>query len=633
MKEFKGCRKLVEAKTDVFDYFHSQLSDNATGNGIPYLPIKLETVGSKGEGLGFLSNDVDILAIYDKNVASVCFPFLNINLTESMFVIDTHDCHNGYCRLKFHRGNRSAATSSYDPRDILRTNRDIFLRNSINSILLEIQQERNIGNDSSIHGPALTNDRLRCDWVFALQCTNPHHLITSYLNRKRNWPNVDVLVQLKNLQYTVVTAHHPNSNDPTLDFRISFASAEKYLIRHFSDNQFACYYFLKLIKAQIEKDVCVPNNTLKSYYVKTAFLWICEKLESDLWSDEKFLLCVSVSVSFLQHCFRIRMLPQLFIPENNLIDHMQPDDCNKIADALGKYVVPQAPRMFLRCICDDRFDGHFDMVMSRPRRNMQHEIQKLLIETSSSKISIEHIPGLMEAGTLSLTLGELAMKDDGIVYQTLAATVLKLKNIVTPDMIACIRSLLYRLFANVLHRSPSLRTVSKQAESLYKEGIPLTYPVSQFDDRGLSGRTNLALFYYLQGNLSNAMHVLCEVEKILYDADSKCAVAITFVPNDLERTYRDKFLTEMVAKFGTYLEQMPVKCNVVALYVFLKCIEYLCSKDDIRSQSNRLGQIRRCILFNAKQLVHFDTDTRVYTSLVLEAAKTVTMDLSNRILN
>ncbi|OWF48611.1 uncharacterized protein LOC110452846 [Mizuhopecten yessoensis] len=624
MQDYTESRKLTEAKTDTFDHFFTRLAVEAIATGRPYFSAAYESVGSRGEGLGFLANDTDTLSTM--TTLSACFPSPEVDLLDNMFVIDTEGCHPGYCKLQFHRKNVSDSYT-IPQQFIAKRKRVVFL---CNTALVTMFHEGNSKFSAwHSHGPALTSDELQQDWVIAVKCVNPGRLLQNYTERTRTWPDRATVERLTKVQYAVVSASHPTCNETSLEFRISFASAEKLLIRSLSDVQFAVYAFLKYIKRRIEEDICSSDDVLRTYYVKMALLWCCERMEPAVWTAKNFLHCTSVCLKFLQQCFHSKNLPQLFMPENNLIDHLVPDECDRIAADIGRYIEPLNPRLFLNCLCDETFDGAFDRLLSRPRRDLSVQIRKLFLRSSTSNIAVDKISAVMETDTISFILAELSVKDEHVFCPVLYETIRDLHNIVCPDMVDCMRSLLYRFLADIIHRQTGfIRNNIRQAEELYLRGISLVYPISKFDDKEFSGSIQLALFYYLNKEYVKAKTVMRRIETILYKVDPTRSLSIILVYGDLQRMWHDTFLQDMVGRFSDPdLDTLPIKCNALALYIFARCISHLYESKYMQSQRVRLKKLKRSVLVNLKHLPGLDPETLKYTSMVLQRTKTILLEL------
>ena len=80
--------------------------------------------------------------------------------------------------------------------------------------------------------------------------------------------------------------------------------------------QKACYRIFKGIwrmafRAPAEKYV-------QSYHVKTIFLWYCEKMESERFSEELIVSRIFDLLHYLRKCLIERNCPEYFIPDSNL---------------------------------------------------------------------------------------------------------------------------------------------------------------------------------------------------------------------------------------------------------------------------------------------------------------------------
>ncbi|XP_069106435.1 uncharacterized protein [Argopecten irradians] len=626
MFDFTESRKLTEAKTDTFDDFFTRLAVKGREKGRPYFNGVYEAVGSRGEGMGFLANDTDILCTLQTTLA--CFPSPDIDLLDSMLVIETDDCHQGYCRLKFHRENL-CDTYSISKKFFVKKKRSVYL---CNNALVNLFQEGNMMFETwQPHGPALTSEELQQDWVITIRCVNPGRLLLKYVNRKRLWPDSETLERLKNVQYGVVNASHPTCKEPSLEFRISFASAEKLLIRSFSNIQFAVFAYLKYIKRHVEDSVCRSDDVLRTYYVKMAILWCSEWVDPTEWTASNFLRCTSMCLVFLQQSFLSRYLPQLFIPENNLIDHLDPDECDRIASCLGEYIDAENPKMFLSCLCDETFDEAFDKILARPRRNLPYLTKKLFLQTSTSNIALHSISSIMETDTLSYIPAELKVYDVHVFCPVLYETLQDLETIVPPDMVDCMRSMLYRFLGDIVHREPGfIRSNTNQAGELYTRGKTLVYPISKFNDEEFSGNVQLALFRYLNREYTKAWAILRRIEKRLFTVNIVNILSIILVYGDLPRLWHDTFLTGMVSRFGDpNLDSLPIKCNALGLYILVQCIRKLYKDTGLCSQ--RLRKINRSISSNIKHLSVFDPQTRQFTSMVLHRTRSVSLELLSRL--
>lgn len=79
-----------------------------------------------------------------------------------------------------------------------------------------------------------------------------------------------------------------------------------------------CYRIFKSIyysELQRPKVLC-------SYYMKTIFLWVCEKLPMETWQEENLACLLMGLLDDLFHCLVNKECANYFIPQNNMLRHI-----------------------------------------------------------------------------------------------------------------------------------------------------------------------------------------------------------------------------------------------------------------------------------------------------------------------
>ncbi|CAC5422553.1 unnamed protein product [Mytilus coruscus] len=294
-KEYTSIRKLNEAIQDTFNAFNSKLAESAVDMGLGYFDATYSSVGSRGEGLGLLANDTDLLCV--SNRTKVCLPMPDFDPDINTLIMEMDHCHQGYCKLKLHRNNLFDAVDNLPRSEIVRKHRNIYVKNTH---FVGRFHDKNVAFHGWYwEGPALKDYDTKQDWVIALQCMNSSHLYKAYFQRTRRWPNVDMTEHMKNIPCSVVCAHHASSDAPLEEYRISFARAEKYIMRNVSHVQMACYFTLKEVVKNHVEDILSDdfdedeNDIFKTYYIKTVFLWCSERTNlkfgrTTIFSDAQF---------------------------------------------------------------------------------------------------------------------------------------------------------------------------------------------------------------------------------------------------------------------------------------------------------------------------------------------------------
>ncbi|XP_033100664.1 uncharacterized protein LOC117104110 isoform X2 [Anneissia japonica] len=147
-----------------------------------------------------------------------------------------------------------------------------------------------------------------------------------WISRNRQWPEKDTVDKIIKDGYHIVPKYFPGGSGIDLEWRLSFSVAERTLARTFTDNQRTCYIVFKKLWRKYLKE----PKVLSSYHIKTTMFWLCERTSSNDWTEfslgERFLDLQNFLILFLQR----HNVPNFFIPENNMISHVDPADVKEI---------------------------------------------------------------------------------------------------------------------------------------------------------------------------------------------------------------------------------------------------------------------------------------------------------------
>lgn len=182
------------------------------------------------------------------------------------------------------------------------------------------------------------------DYVPCLRCERWTTLAGGWaVDRTRavDWPSKELILEIISEGCHVVPVFcHDNteSNLSQTEWRLSFSNAEKKLIHSLATEQRQSYIMAKLIMKQVIQEMkdSVSGTTVEkapsSYHLKTIFLWKCEEKPLEKW---RHLLesVVDLLKTLVDH-LRLGNIPQYFIPENNLIDHIKKTDLTSVADGI-----------------------------------------------------------------------------------------------------------------------------------------------------------------------------------------------------------------------------------------------------------------------------------------------------------
>ena len=199
------------------------------------------------------------------------------------------------------------------------------------------------------------------DIVLVFKCLTWPCVAGEWIHRKRQsgWPSQRTIEAIVSEGCHVVASAHDFSHDKDLEFRFSFSLAEIALFSQMSQNQKQCYVTFKAtvtkcpyFLAQQNKN---DNEKLKSYQLKTIFLWACESIPKDEWTTPSGLTrCFLFLIDQLLICLRTKSLPGYFIPEYNLFDTLPKEQLEYFANVvhvirlnLMKYAIQFLSTMFL----------------------------------------------------------------------------------------------------------------------------------------------------------------------------------------------------------------------------------------------------------------------------------------------
>ena len=172
----------------------------------------------------------------------------------------------------------------------------------------------------------------------------------AYLTRPKlhSWPPVSVLEHIRDGGCHVVAKSHPTSRSPDIEWRWSFSVAERELLDNMQPKMAWCLYTLKILKKTIWPHDG-RHHIFCSYYIKTACLWLHEKLHiAGLTSMD---LC-RIALHYLIECYKERYLPHYFIPGHNHLGGLTTDACTDMHQRLVM-ALQQLQQRVAQCLFSD----------------------------------------------------------------------------------------------------------------------------------------------------------------------------------------------------------------------------------------------------------------------------------------
>ncbi|XP_069141428.1 uncharacterized protein [Argopecten irradians] len=281
--------------------------------------------GSYGEGCDQKGSDTDFMFV-DKNVV-VMYPDQRIprylaNKT-ILYIREAVDGGPGYVHLEVGQLTGIVTHKLYD--SLVIVNNKTFISSDMYREQCAKSQVPTMGMEFATNGPSTTCSALRneFDIVNCFPCYIWSREAEEWLTRPRlyGWPDQTLIEKIVKSGCHMVPVGDKCSNDTFLQWRISFAAAEKCLVHSFSYVQVKVYallkYFLKQIKKTL-KETIGDDDILCSYFMKTVMFYAIEDTTEIFWQDKNIFYCFWFCFNILIGWVRAGFCPNYFIPANNM---------------------------------------------------------------------------------------------------------------------------------------------------------------------------------------------------------------------------------------------------------------------------------------------------------------------------
>ena len=576
-------RKFHEALSDLSEYIDKKRNEF---QNFPEKPSILHT-GSSGEGLGILGNDSDIMYEF----LSRKLKFENTNEPEFLF-IDTKNCPPGFCHviikkinLLFYKFNiYFDETFTIEGVDYLR--RDNFI--------LSLMTDQPLLKNGIQNGPAITSGN--ADYVPSLKCSGWPEECNTYFNRARYWPEQIKLDEIYNKGMHIVGTASTDIPPATfIEFRLSFSLAEKTLIRDLSMIQFITYYFLKILKDWLKTQNGSGDYIIKSYFIKTIFLWNCEKVPKDSWTKTNFLLNAKQCISELCSCFKKKNLPHLFLNNCNLLANYPDSQVNEGMEDLKNMIISWENTVQSVFFLDD-FIKLLRLAALRPlTRKMRAEIKENSILDFKTLYRIDRLALCIEADALSIFTFDMLLDysaNVSVLFKSIEEAIRNISEIVLDRFSSLCKVLLTRLICiqTVLHR----RGRSKMKfciKKLTEANHTIRYPISGFID-SVSSKVWLAYFFYLAKENGKAQETINSIENL----DSVSPIGYSYIKlTNVEQNLlqHDVFLKNLIDKANLIdgAEGFNANCILLAHYLRSKLLLDIVPLETLQKYSDSIVKV------------------------------------------
>ena len=174
-----------------------------------------------------------------------------------------------------------------------------------------------------------------------------------FLSRRRvtDFPPAATRRDLCRFGVHLVPTGRPGSETEQFEYRVSFSRAEVVTIRHLSPVQHGTITTVKGMKNALKDSGATP--ALKSYYVKTAVLWLAQDQPSERWTG--ITDGVNMVLDWLEHHLSAGHLPCFYWPAINLVGGRDTAEVEDII--ITVQLMRRQEDILLMACCDSKWPG------------------------------------------------------------------------------------------------------------------------------------------------------------------------------------------------------------------------------------------------------------------------------------
>ena len=189
-------------------------------------------------------------------------------------------------------------------------------------------------------------------------------------HRRYNWPPKEVRENIRSYGLHLVPVGVLGSQTEKLQWRLSFSRAEVMVTSDLTDLQKCAFVAFKLCKNALGED----GKVIKSYFGKTALLWLCEQTPTEDWTS--VTQGVLKLLDYLEPAVSKGNLPCFFWSRINLLRFASRADRKAMKKTLGK-IRHQHMRLLAQTVCNLR--PHLQkIVMKQTRRLPERQLRVCL---------------------------------------------------------------------------------------------------------------------------------------------------------------------------------------------------------------------------------------------------------------
>lgn len=145
------------------------------------------------------------------------------------------------------------------------------------------------------------------------------------------WPLKEMIREASEKGCLIIRRAHEFSEHPDIEWQFVFNEAEKVLVQSFTDAMMFCFRVFKtLVDHHQTQNLKVKPKT---YWQLTAMFYSSERIPHQVWSSNPGG-CIMFLISWLYNHIHQKNLPHYFIPENNMIEHVDDQEMKHLETSL-----------------------------------------------------------------------------------------------------------------------------------------------------------------------------------------------------------------------------------------------------------------------------------------------------------
>nr|XP_034328797.1 uncharacterized protein LOC117690049 [Crassostrea gigas] len=273
---------------------------------------RMMKTGSHREGFRFQSSDVDRMLWYTNHkVITDLSQFSVYDLSKHSLILMEDTDTPGSVRLQLLTSPREKDFETYFV-PFTKYISNVKWR----QIMLTLMVKNNSFKNAKNHGPCANGfiGDIENDYAACFHCSYWSRFPSDLKKISSNTVFNDIL---RNGCHFVPVGSKIAGDENELEWRLSFSQAEQKLVYSMNHTQFLCYGLSKIfLKEVVNRDKEEPF--LCSYFLKTTMFWMMKKIEYTDWCPRNLINCFTACLAFLIDNVGRRILPNFFIPENNM---------------------------------------------------------------------------------------------------------------------------------------------------------------------------------------------------------------------------------------------------------------------------------------------------------------------------